>query len=143
MGKVQVHQKTSSSKTTFIKNHFHQKTTFIKKPLQNHFHQKPNSSETFIKNPIQKHFHQKPISSKTTFNKNQFHEKPFSSEKRTRKGVGNRRSQNNIVTANAHFWGLCWLFCSASRQCSAESGLRVQRWGFRVFGVFGGLGFRV
>ena len=67
-----------SSKTTFIKNHFHQKplsskTTFIK----NHFHQKPLSSKTtFIKN----HFHQKPLSSKTTFIKNHFHQKPLSSK---------------------------------------------------------------
>ena len=41
-------------KTTFIENQFHQKTTFIKKPLS------PKTS--FIKD----HFHQKPISSETT-----------------------------------------------------------------------------
>ena len=75
--------KKFSSKTTFIKNHFHQKplssktisskTTFIK----NHFHQKPLSSKTtFIKN----HFHQNPLPSKTTFIKNHFHQKPLSSK---------------------------------------------------------------
>ena len=59
-----------SSKTTFAKNHFHQKplsskTTFIK----NHFHQKPFSSKTiFIRSHFhQNHFRQNPISSKTIF----------------------------------------------------------------------------
>ncbi len=76
--KWSISSKKFSSKSTFIKNHFHQKpfsskTTFIK----NHFHQKPLSSKTtFIKN----HFHQKPLSSKTIFIKNHFHRKPLSSK---------------------------------------------------------------
>ena len=76
--KIQIHQKSISSKNhfqkkSFIKNQFHQKpvsskTTFIK----NHIHQKPHSSKTtFIKN----HIHEKPHSSKTTFIKNHFHQK--------------------------------------------------------------------
>ena len=56
--KIHIHQKPLSSKTTFIKNHFHQKTTFIKKP----------------------------VSSKTSFIKNHFHQKPFSSEKNETQG---------------------------------------------------------
>ena len=60
------HQKPLSSKTTFIKNHFHQKTTFIK----NHFHQKPFSSEAiFIKTIfIQTIFVKIPLSSSQTLN---------------------------------------------------------------------------
>ena len=72
-GKVQVHH------NTFIKTKFSSKSTFIK----NHFHQKTLSSKTnFIKKPIssKNHFHQKPLSSKTTFIKYQFHQKPISSE---------------------------------------------------------------
>ena len=55
--KKNFHQKPLSSKTTFIQttfiqNHFHQTTTFIKKPLssKNHSHQKT----TLIKNQFQK-----------------------------------------------------------------------------------------
>ena len=57
-----------SSKTTFIKNHFHQKP-LSSKPLSS---EPLGSKTTFIKN----HFHQKPLSPKTTFIKNPKPQRP-------------------------------------------------------------------
>ena len=65
LGQKQLHQNTISSKTTFIKNHFHQIA---------HFHQKTNSSKTVF---IQNHVRQKTFSSKNTSPKNPFIQSTF------------------------------------------------------------------
>ena len=142
-------KKKFSSKSTFIKNHFHQKplsskTTFIKMPLsskttfiKNHFHQKPFSSKTnFIKNQ----FHQRPLSSKTIFIKNQFHQKPISSEHFLSEGP-TTRAKTMIVRvcvkasrALTRFMpGLFVEHCRPKAGNVQQKGpLRVQRWVFRV-----------
>ena len=87
------------------KNHFHQKTNFIKKPL--------SSKTTFIKN----HFHQNPLSSKTIFIKNHFlSEGPTTRANnivrvcvKASRAEGPRRLHTN--TACAHLWGLNRPFC--------------------------------
>ena len=104
----QTGRSSTSSSTTFIKKKFSSKSTFIK----NHFHQKPLSSKTnFIKKPlikmplsskttfIKNHFHQKPFSSKTNFIKNQFHQKPISSE--------HFLSEGPTTATPSHKHGLC------------------------------------
>ena len=144
-GKVQVHQNHFHQKIFSLKIHFHQKTTFIKKPrssknhvhqkttfIKNHFHQRPLSSKT---NFIRNQFHQKPFSSETIFIRNHFHQKPFSSEKMKRKGgtvkkvsvcvkaspaEGRRRLHTN--TAYARFSGFnrpsCGTTPAKGRRCS-------------------------
>ena len=88
-------------KTTFIKKKFSSKSTFIK----NHFHQKPISSKNPLSsktNFIKNQFHQRPISSETTFIKNHFHQKPISSKTNFIRALPVRGthhpSKNNIVS---------------------------------------------
>ena len=60
--KNHIHQKPLSSNTTFIKIHFSSKTNFIRK--KHHFHQKPLSSKTIF---VKIQFQQKTLSSKSNF----------------------------------------------------------------------------